>query len=227
METLPSLSASGKSASPESGFSEAFTQELERLFALRRDVRRFRDAPVPADLVTRVLSSMNMAPSVGLSQPWRLVLFESAKARAAARAAFETANAEALAEQTQARARLYARLKLSGIEVAPVQFAVFADAETDQGGGLGRRTMPEMLHYSAVCAVMQAWLAARALGLGLGWISILDVAAIKTAADVDPAWSLIGYFCLGYPETACDDVPELERAGWESRRPLEDWIQRR
>jgi 5,6-dimethylbenzimidazole synthase len=99
---------------------------------------------------------------------------------------------------------------------APVHFAVFADRATTQGHGLGRRTMPEMIEYSAVTAVHTIWLAARAQGIGLGWISILDPAAIAAILEVPTTWKLIGYFCLGYPE-AEDRVPELEQAGWEER----------
>jgi 5,6-dimethylbenzimidazole synthase len=103
---------------------------------------------------------------------------------------------------------------------------VFADRATTQGHGLGRRTMPEMIEYSAVTAVHTIWLAARAQGIGLGWISILDPAAIATILDVPTAWKFIGYFCLGYPE-AEDTVPELEQAGWEERAPVSSAVIRR
>ena len=92
----------------------------------------------------------------------------------------------------------------------------FADPETLQGYGLGRLTMTATLEYSAVMAVHTLWLAARAEGIGLGWVSILEPAAVIAALDVPPSWTLIGYFCLGYP-VEVDDTPALERAGWERR----------
>ncbi|MBC7799471.1 MAG: 5,6-dimethylbenzimidazole synthase, partial [Gemmatimonadaceae bacterium] len=137
--------------------------------------------------------------------------------RVAVRAAFALAKAEALAAEPGDRAGLYAALKLAGLDEAPAQLAVFADRGTGVGHGLGRRTMPEMAEYSAVGAVMTMWLVARAEGIGMGWVSILDPAAVHAALDVPADWRLIGYFCLGYPD-ADDDVPALERAGWEQRQ---------
>src|SRR5262249_15571081 len=139
--------------------------------------------------------------------------------RAAIRENFAVCNAQALAAQTTQRVSLYARLKLAGLDEAPVHFAVFADRATTQGHGLGRRTMPEMIEYSAVTAVHTIWLAARAHGIGLGWISILDPTAVAAILEVPTSWKLIGYFCLGYPE-AEDTAPELEQAGWEERNAM-------
>jgi len=133
------------------------------------------------------------------------------------RASFETCNAAALASQDAGRSALYARLKLAGLDEAPCHIAVFAEPDPEQGHGLGRGTMPETTSYSAVMAVHTLWLAARAVGLGLGWVSILDPPAVAAALDVSPHWKLIGYFCLGYPQSE-SETPELERAGWEYRR---------
>ena len=121
-----------------------------------------------------------------------------------------------LAEQGGERAAGYARLKLAGLDDAPGHLAVFADPATTRGHGLGRHTMPEMIEYSAVTAVHTIWLAARSEGIGMGWVSILDPAAVAAILDVPAAWKFIGYLCLGFPRTE-DDVPELERAGWEQR----------
>ena len=140
-----------------------------------------------------------------------------ARSAAAIRKNFETCNAEALAAQSPQRASLYARLKLAGLEEAPSHFAVFADRSTAQGHGLGRHTMPEMIDYSTVTAVHTIWLAARAQGIGMGWVSILDPAAVAGILNVPAEWKFIGYFCLGYPQ-ADDTIPELEQAGWEQRR---------
>jgi 5,6-dimethylbenzimidazole synthase len=103
--------------------------------------------------------------------------------------------------------------------------AIFADPATEVGHGLGRRTMPETVDYSVVAAIVTMWLAARAEGVGMGWISILTPVGINTLLGVPEDWRLIGYFCLGYPQT--DDAgPELERAGWEQRQPAHAFILR-
>ena len=115
------------------------------------------------------------------------------------------------------RAGAYAGLKLAGLAEAPCHLAVFTVADPDQGGGLGRQTMPETTAYSTVLAIHTLWLAARAAGLGLGWVSILDPAEVSRALDVPEAWRLVAYLCLGNPATE-EATPELERAGWEWRR---------
>jgi 5,6-dimethylbenzimidazole synthase len=207
-------------------FDADFRARLRELLVWRRDVRRFRRDQLPAELVARLIELAALAPSVGLSQPWRFVLVETAERRAAIRADFARCNAAALAVQAPERQRLYARLKLAGLDAAPCQLAVFTDIATEQGAGLGRLTMPETSEYSAVMAVHTLWLAARAEGIGMGWVSILDPAAVAAILDVPAEWRLIGYFCLGYPADA-DDAPALERAGWEHRRPAESFVIRR
>jgi 5,6-dimethylbenzimidazole synthase len=197
-------------------FDSAFRQQLETLFRWRRDVRRFRPDPVSSATLDALFAIATSAPSVGLSQPWRFVTVADAARRAAIRANFAGCNADALA-QTGHRAAAYAALKLAGLDEAPVHFAVFADPAPEQGHGLGRLTMPETTAYSAVMAVHTLWLAARAIGLGLGWVSILDPRTLAGTLDVPEAWRFVGYFCLGTPAEPAD-APELERAGWEQRR---------
>jgi 5,6-dimethylbenzimidazole synthase len=214
------------SGSDRPEFDSAFRTRLHALLAWRRDVRRFRRDKLPDGAIERLIVVANRAPSVGLSQPWRFVLVEQPAARAAVRDNFLRCNAEALATQAPERARLYTSLKLAGLDEAPCQLAVFADPETAQGHGLGRHTMPETLDYSAVMAAHTLWLAARAEGIGMGWVSILDPVAVAAALDVPATWRLIGYFCLGYPATA-DNVPELERAGWETRHAAREFLIRR
>jgi len=207
-------------------FDEAFRARLIELLTWRRDVRRFRRDPLPKDLIERLLEIAALAPSVGLSQPWRFVLVEDPARRAAARANFETANAAALAAYEGAEAKRYARLKLAGLDEAPVHLAVFADRATSQGRGLGRATMPEMVEYSTVTAIHTLWLAARAHGVGLGWVSIFDPGALSQSLEVPATWSLVGYLCLGYAQESAE-TPELERAGWEHRRGRESFVFRR
>ncbi len=199
-------------------FTDEFRAGLVALLRWRRDVRRFERRALPEGTLERLLELASTAPSVGLSQPWRFVVVDSAERRAAVRGSFERCNAEALACFSGERAALYARLKLAGLNEAPCQFAVFADRTTAQGHGLGRMTMPATIDYSAVMAVHTLWLAARAQGIGMGWVSILDAAEITGILDTPPEWTLIGYFCLGYPSEE-HDVPTLEREGWERRQP--------
>ncbi|MBV8921388.1 5,6-dimethylbenzimidazole synthase [Bradyrhizobium sp.] len=207
-------------------FDAAFRARLHELFCWRRDVRRFRQDALPEGMLERLIEIACTAPSVGLSQPWRFVVVEDRARRQTVLANFEAANAEALGAYGGERAQHYATLKLAGLREAPCHLAVFADRGTPLGHALGRRTMPETAEYSAVAAIFSLWLAARAEGLGVGWVSILDPAAIAAALDVPAHWRFIGYFCIGYPETE-DDCPELERAGWEQRRPAAESILRR
>lgn len=197
-------------------FDRDFQAGLLDLFRWRRDVRRFLADPLPPGCLERLVEIACLAPSVGLSQPWRFVGVETPEARSAIRAIFEECNADALLGQDEERAASYARLKLEGLKEAPCQFALFCDDPTSRGHGLGRRTMPETASYSAVLALHTLWLAARAEGLGLGWLSILDPARVCRALGVPADWTFIGYFCLGRPAEA-DEVPALERAGWERR----------
>jgi len=177
-------------------------------------------------MLDRLLEIASCAPSVGLSQPWRFVVVNDPARRAAIREEFQACNAEALAGYSGDSAAVYAKLKLAGLDEAPCHLAVFADRETPVGRGLGRRTMPEMAEYSAVTAIYTIWLLARAEGIGMGWVSILDPEHVVSILDVPREWRFIGYFCLGYP-VDLDDTPELEREGWETRRQSADFLLQR
>jgi 5,6-dimethylbenzimidazole synthase len=207
-------------------FDEGFRARLRDLLVWRRDVRRFRHDPLPSGTLERLIRLACLAPSVGLSQPWRFVIVEDPARRGAIRKNFESCNAAALAVQNQQRAAAYARLKLAGLDDAPSHLAVFSDPSTAQGHGLGRHTMPEMIEYSAVTAIHTIWLAARAEGIGMGWVSILEPAAVAAILDVPANWKFIAYLCLGFPQ-AEDDIPDLERAGWEQRQTPSSVVIRR
>lgn len=198
-------------------FDTAFIEQLGELLAWRRDVRRFRTEALPEALLEKLIELMQLSPSVGHSQPWRWLRLRDPARRAAVQASFAACNAQALGDYEGEQARLYASLKLEGLREAPEQFAVFCDHGTQQGHGLGRQTMPEMLDYSVVAAITQFWLAARAHGVGVGWVSVLDPGEIGRIAGAPPGWKLIAYLCVGYPEEE-HDVPELARAGWEKGR---------
>jgi len=206
-------------------FSDQFRQEFTQLLRWRRDVRRFRTDPVEGALIDRCLATFNLAPSVGLSEPWRIVRMNSDTARKAAIANFEAANADALKGYSGEKAQLYSGLKLSGMRDAPVQLAIYCDDETTKGRGLGTATMPEMRRYSVVAAITQFWLAARAEGLGVGWVSILDPVRLNRDLDAPENWTLIAYLCVGWPEDV-KDTPELEQVGWETRKLTLDILER-
>jgi 5,6-dimethylbenzimidazole synthase len=207
-------------------FDEAFRRNLHDLFVWRRDVRRFRREPLPAGTIERLIETACLSPSVGLSQPWRFVIVEDAARRGAVIDDFRACNGEALSAYSGEAAQRYAALKLAGLEEAPCHVAVFADRATEVGAGLGRRTMPEMAEYSVVAAICTLWLAARAEGIGLGWVSILDPRHIGAVLSVPDGWIFIGYLCLGYPRHE-DDTPELERSEWERRRRSECFVLKR
>lgn len=206
-------------------FTDKFRHDLDLLFRWRRDVRRFRTDPVDPALIDQCLESFSLAPSVGLSEPWRIIKVESDAARATALQNFEIENKIALDGQASDRAKLYATLKLSGMKDAPVQLAVFCDETTEKGAGLGAGTMPEMRRYSVVSAVTQMWFYARAHNLGVGWVSILDADRLCVDLDAPKGWRLVAYLCVGWPEDDMDS-PELERAGWE-QRASETFVEKR
>jgi 5,6-dimethylbenzimidazole synthase len=197
-------------------FDIAFQERLAELFLWRRDVRRFRDTPIDEATIDELLALACLAPSVGNSQPWRFVKVKNPDIRAQVRANFERCNRQALDAYAGERAQLYARLKLAGLDRAPVQLAVFADEDPQAGQGLGRATMPETVDYSVVMAIHTFWLAARARGIGVGWLSILDPVAVSRLLVVPANWRLVGYLCVGWPEEAHED-PELVRHDWQAR----------
>jgi 5,6-dimethylbenzimidazole synthase len=207
-------------------FDETFRETFRDLILWRRDVRRFRRDPIDPALMHSLLELASHAPSVGHCQPWRFVLVESADRRDEVKSSFARANARALENYDSERRAQYARLKLEGLENAPVHVAVFADEAAEEGSGLGRRTMPETLSYSVVAAIQTLWLAARAEGLGLGWVSILEPEVIHRALEVPQSWTLVAYLCIGWPVEEHLD-PELDRLRWQQRLDVERMIFKR
>lgn len=197
-------------------FSDEFRAGLADLMKWRRDVRHFRTDPVAEALVQECLSTLSLAPSVGLSEPWRVIRVRSDTARAAALANYRSANAKALEGYDGEKAALYASLKLSGMVEAPEHFAIFCDDATPKGAGLGAQSMPEMRRYSVVGAITLMWLHARTRGLGIGWVSVLDPQQLCRDLNAPPGWSLVAYLCLGWPRDV-SLTPELETKGWEAR----------
>ncbi|WP_404476377.1 5,6-dimethylbenzimidazole synthase [Novosphingobium sp. BL-52-GroH] len=210
--------ANGNALKPGPRFAPAFRDDLAALLTWRRDVRHFRVEPIPEDIVAQLLATAQCAPSVGNSQPWRFVRVRSAALRGEL-ARHVDREAERAGQAMGERREVYAALKLHGLDRAPEILAVFCDGTTEVGGGLGAATMPQTREWSVVLAIHTLWLAARARGLGLGWVSIAEPDVVTRLLDVPPGWSFVALLCLGVPER-CDEVPELERRGWQARL---DW----
>jgi 5,6-dimethylbenzimidazole synthase len=200
------------SAAPD--FSDAERAAVYRVIRERRDVRRFSDRLVPADLLWRLLGAACQAPSVGYMQPWNFLLIRSLETRRQVRDAFARANAEAAARFPEDRRPLYTSLKLEGIVESSWNVVVTCDRQRSGPVVLGRTHQPDMDLYSVVCAVHNFWLAARAEGVGVGWVSIFDADEVKNLLGIPAAEVLIAYLCVGYPEGEFAPQPELKTAGW-------------
>jgi 5,6-dimethylbenzimidazole synthase len=208
--------------------THAFTDDerrgVYRAIYERRDVRsRFSPAPLPDDVLARILHAAHHAPSVGLMQPWEFIIVADQGVRTAMVERFAEANRRAASTYTGERRRLYESLKLEAILDSAVNLCVTCNPGLVRGHGLGRQSMPETAVYSAVCAIQNCWLAARAEGVGVGWVSIVDPDALREVLAIPAGIVPVGYLCLGYV-TGFDDGPELEAKGWERRVPLADVI---
>lgn len=209
-----------------SGYSPEELAGVYRAIRERRDVRSgFLPEAPPEKLLLRLLESAHQAPSVGLMQPWRFIVIRSLAVRQQVHAIFEEANAAERQTYSGDRARRYSQLTLQGILTAPLNICVVCDPDSSRGHQLGRHTMPETALYSAVCAIQNLWLTARAEGIGVGWVSILDPDRVKAVLRVPPSMALVGYLCLGYVDCFAPE-PELERSGWERRLPLQEVLRR-
>ncbi len=195
-------------------FDASHKDVLLDLLRWRRDVRHFTAKPVSDASLAVLKRAMSLAPSVGNSQPWRVISIESETLRHQIIANHTSANKSAADLYEGAKRAAYCALKLAALEVAPVQLAVFTEVDPSAGHGLGRHTMPETLPYSTVLAIHGLWLAARSMNLGVGWISILDPKDVERILEVSPSWALTAYLCIGHPKFV-DDTPELERVGWQ------------
>jgi 5,6-dimethylbenzimidazole synthase len=202
-----------------SQFSEEERAGLYRAIFERRDIRRFRPDPLPAPALARILEAAHHAPSVGFMQPWDFVLIRDHELRQQVHAAFHRANAEALERFEGQRRQLYASLKLEGILEAPLNVCVTCDRERFGPVVLGRTCQPDMDLYSAVCAVQNLWLAARAEGIGVGWVSILHADELGRLLGLPPRVVPVAYLCVGYADEFPPE-PELQTVGWLPRLPL-------
>jgi 5,6-dimethylbenzimidazole synthase len=199
-------------------------EAIYRTIAERRDVRRgFLPEPLPEALLNKLLAAAHSAPSVGLMQPTRFLVIRSLDTRKQIHQAFCKANEQATASYEGNRAEQYKSLKLEGILEAPQNLCILCDHDSARGHKLGRQTMPETALYSTVCAIQNLWLAARAEGVGVGWVSILDPVSLRYMLHIPAHLTPVAYLCLGYVDTFATE-PDLERHGWEQRIALEDAI---
>ncbi|WP_068082133.1 5,6-dimethylbenzimidazole synthase [Novosphingobium rosa] len=205
-----------------------FTQDeantLERIMRWRRDVRHFRDTALDEARIERLQAAMDLAPSVGNARPWQVIRVEDAGLRQAVHDNFLACNAEAAQAYEGERLSEYNRLKLAGLDKAPLQLAVFTVSDPAEGHGLGRHSIPATLQASTAMAIHTLWLAARADNLGLGMVSILDPEAIERLLEVPDGWAFSAWLCIGHPEFV-DDTPLLHRAGWQENHS-HAWLRR-
>jgi 5,6-dimethylbenzimidazole synthase len=204
----------------EHRFTEEERRGLYRAIYERRDVRSsFKPDEIPDNVLARLLDAAHHAPSVGFMQPWGFIVIRDREVRDTVHEIFERARLAAAQVYNDDRRAVYETLKLAGIREAPINLCVTCDEATVRGHGLGRQTMKETALYSTVCAVQNLWLAARAEGVGVGWVSILDVDELRAALGIQEAVVPVAYLCLGYV-TEFGAEPELEIKGWEQRAPL-------
>ena len=197
--------------------------DLYRLIESRRDVRAFRGEPIQDETLRRILRAAHHAPSVGFMQPWNFIVIRAAETKQQVTASFAEENVRAGTHYHGERAALYRSLKLEGINEAPVNICVTCHRTRGGPHVLGRNTIVDTDIYSTCCAVENLWLAARAEGIGVGWVSILTIEALRRILGIPDPVLPVAYLCLGYPQAFFDD-PELQRRGWAERLPLDDVI---
>lgn len=205
-------------------FTAAERDAVYRCIHERRDVRaEFLPDPVPDDVLARILRAAHHAPSVGFMQPWDFILVRDLAVRRHIHDAFRRATGEAAAMFEGDRRQAYRALKLEGILEAPLGICVTCDRSRNGPVVLGRTHQPEMDLYSAVCAVQNLWLAARAEGVGIGWVSIMAREDLRAALAIPDGVEPVAYLCAGYVE-GFHRRPDLERRGWLDRMALADVV---
>jgi nicotinate-nucleotide--dimethylbenzimidazole phosphoribosyltransferase len=203
-------------------YPDATREAVYQVIAERRDIRRFRPDPVPEDILERVLAAAHRAPSVGLMQPWRIIVVRSLDTRMQVRRLAQRERVRQ-AERFDERAGHFLDQKIEGIVEAPLGVIVCCDHGDPEAEVLGRGSIPETDIYSTACAVQNLWLAARAEGLGVGWVSFYIPDDLRAVLGIPTRVEPIAYLCLGWPDER-PERPGLESAGWASRMPLADVV---
>jgi len=201
-------------------FNQSDRDGLYKTIFNRRDVRgQFKPDPIPKDVLARILQAAHHAPSVGFMQPWNFLVIESADVKDKIHSAFMKANDEAAAMFDDEKQHQYRALKLEGIRESPINICITCDRDKAGPVVLGRTHMNDMDIYSSVCAVQNLWLAARAEGVGVGWVSIMEESAFHNILGIPEKVIPVAYLCLGYV-THFNKEPELEMTNWRKRLPL-------
>ena len=212
-------------SAPEAhAFSDADRAAVYHAIFSRRDVRgQFLPDPVPDEVLSRILMAAHHAPSVGFMQPWNFLLVRASTVKQRVHDVFSEANAEAARMFPDERREIYSALKLQGILEAPINLCITCDRSRSGPVVIGRTHIPTMDLYSSVCAVQNLWLAARAEGLGVGWVSIFHEKALQDALGIPHHIVPIAYLCIGRV-SHFKDKPELEKAGWLPRLPVSELL---
>jgi 5,6-dimethylbenzimidazole synthase len=205
-------------------FSCEEREAVYRAIFERRDVRKdFLPDPIPEEALRRILLAAHHAGSVGYMQPWDFLVIQQAETKHAVKNIFVQANDAAALQYRGEKSDLYRGLKLEGIQEAPINICVTCTRDRGGPSVLGRATVPETDLYSTCCAIQNLWLAARAEGIGVGWVSILDYDAVKEVLGIPRSVWIIAYLCVGYVNGFADQ-PDLEKAGWRQRVPLDQLV---
>lgn len=201
-------------------FPSAWREGVYQGIHLRRNIYSYRPDPVAPEMLARLLNAAHHAPSVGLMQPWTFLLVTNQQTRLRVQDLYEREHRAAAQFFDEPRKSQYLSFKLAGILDAPVNLCITCDPMRAGAAVLGRNSMPETDVYSTCCAVENLWLAARAEGLGVGWVSILKLPQLRAILNIPHHVIPVAYLCIGYPEDRFDTQPKLEKAKWRSRLPL-------
>ncbi|HMJ54789.1 MAG TPA: nicotinate-nucleotide--dimethylbenzimidazole phosphoribosyltransferase [Polyangiaceae bacterium] len=205
-------------------FPDDARRAVYEAIALRRDVRHFRtDLDVEPEVLERILEGAHQAPSVGLSQPWGFVLVRERAVRERIRQSFVACRESEARRFPAARRDAYLAHKLEGILEAPLNICVAVDLRDRDEAILGTTVQPEAVRASACCAVENLWLAARAEGIGVGWVSIVEPAVLRAELALPAGVEPVAYLCVGHP-VAFRERPMLEETRWRKRRPLAEVV---
>lgn len=208
----------------DNSFDRIAREAVYRAIFTRRDVRsHFISEPLDDSVLARLLSAAHHAPSVGYMQPWNFIVIRDPERRRRVRDLFLAARAQEAETMEADRRGLYSTLKLEGIVESALNLCITCDRGRSKASPLGRSHNPEMDLFSTVCAVQNFWLAARAEGVGVGWVSILDMAALKRLLAIPDHVVPIAYLCVGRV-SAFAPRPDLEDSGWGKRLPLSSLI---
>jgi nicotinate-nucleotide--dimethylbenzimidazole phosphoribosyltransferase len=217
-------SAAERASAPDGwAFPPEVRTGLYDVLAARRDVRRYRPDEIPSEVLERVLTAGHSAPSVGHSQPWRFLIVRDAAVREQAALMADQERLAQAAQLEPGAARRLLDLQLEGIREAPLGVVVCCDRRVPAAGVLGRATFPDADVWSCACAIQNLWLAARAEGLGMGWVTLFTPASLGSLLGLPEGVVTLGWLCLGWPDER-NPTPGLERAGWSKRRPLAEVV---